>query len=1793
MKCAKLYLLFILILSHVSLYAQTKNDNLIHFNGGTIFSPPSNISKSGLSKLNKHISSSGRKAFVIIQLENIPGEQEKALLEKSGITLLEYVNNRAYTAIVKNSLNPSNLHKAKVSSVFEPAAGLKIERSLAQGVIPKHAVKVEGMVDIWVNFVSAYSADEVKELVEKQGYKIVSDQLKDYHVLTLRIPRDAINNVAELEYVQYIQAIPGEDKPINDKSRSNSRANVLNYSLGAGRNLKGSGVVIGVGDDANPVRHVDFNPRIINNSGATGGTHGVHVIGTVTGAGIQREQYAGYAPKATVMAQYFSLVWLNAPTYVKDYGMVLTNNSYGPGDELNCTTFGTYDLYSQILDQQAFQMPNLQHVFAAGNSGSAPCSPYPSGYSNVLGGYQSAKNIITVGNTSSSGLISAGSSRGPVKDGRIKPEIVAQGTSVSSTYPGDQYTLSSGTSMSSPAVTGGLALLYERYKQLHSGQNPKNGLMKALVCNGATDLGNPGPDYQYGFGWMNLLRSVTMLENNAYRNDSLINGATQQTTVTVPANTAQLKVMLYWNDPAASVLASQSLVNDLDLTVTTPANNVILPLVLFTDPATVNTVASPGVDHINNIEQVVINNPAAGNYTVSVKGTSIVKNPRQPYFIAYDAVPVSLTLTSPLGGEAIAPAETFIISWDEFGNTSSTFNVQYSVDNGANWTNLVTNLVASARQYSWTVPSVVSGQVKVKVIQNSTGAEVASEAFTIIEKPVLVESAVQCEGYFAFEWAAVTGATDYEVMVSNGLEMVSKEIVSGTSYTLGGLSKDSTYYVSVRCRVNTKAGRRAHALKRIPNTGTCTGSISNNDLKIDAIVSPASNGRKLTSTELLASQPVIVRIKNLDDISSTTPFIINYLVNNNVIYSETINPTIAGGGTYDHTFPVNYNFSGVGSYAVKAIITRASDPVVSNNVLSKTFKQLPNNAVNIPFNEGFESLSAQSISGGSVGLAGGDRYDFVTSGPTGRIRSFMNSGIAYSGTKAMTLDVDQYTAGGVTNNLIGTFNLANYQVANHDIRLDFKYKNHGQSINNANRVWLRGSDTGLWIEAYDLNENQLPSTDGYQSARAIEISRLLSQNGQNFTSSFQIKWGQYGENIAADYSREDGYTFDNVQLYTIQDDIQLLAINAPAEESCNYGNQEIVQVTVRNSSPNDVFNVPIKLMVDGNSEITETISHILPQTTITYSFTQKANLSSPGSHSIRVTVDYLTDDYPANDMLIRSYYQSPPITSLPYYEDFEANNGFWHSGGENNSWQYGSPGSPAIRTAASGTKAWKTNLSGNYNNTEHSYLYSPCITVSGIANPTLSFSVALDLEVCDGDACDIAYVEYSGDGGVWTRLDPMGNSTNWYNKTYAGVPSWSVADYTYWHVATSALPTGFNTLRLRFVMSSDPFVSHEGIAIDDIHVYDNPTPIYDESTLADPISQSVPASNNWVHFKSNNKLIASVKSGTQDLGSTNAQVYINTAGVRNNNDQYYLDRNIAIKPTNNALSDSVTLRLYFLDAEMQGLLDATGCTTCGKPTSAYTMGIAKYSSANAALEDGEISNNVAGNWLFKSGIKKVPFDKGYYAEFKVANFSEFWFANGALNEAPPLPVVLSDFTAKKNTEDINEVILNWKTTAEVNSDHFEIELAKTDQDLNRKDFRKIGEILAHGESEETNTYQFIDTEKGKSGNRYYRLKMVDKDGSYAYSAIRAVAFEELAGDFTYPNPSSGAFFFDFKTVAGIPFSIKVVDNGGKILKEERLIGDGLLQNHEVDLSGKAYAAGIYIIEVESGFDKRSYKAMKN
>ncbi len=291
--------------------------------------------------------------------------------------------------------------------------------------------------------------------------------------------------------------------------------------------------------------------------------------------------------------------------------------------------------------------------------------------------------------------------------------------------------------MACPTVTGTMALLVERYRQLHAGADPLGALLKAVACNSAEDLGKPGPDFTFGFGMLNARASVEAIEGNHYFINTVANGNFASHTISsVPAG-AQVKVMLYWSDPEASVSAVTTLVNDLDLQVIAADATTHLPLILNPAPLNVTDKAQEGVDHINNIEQAVFTNTVAGDVSVKINGTSIPTG-SQNYVVAYEIIDPSVTVEYPFGSETLVPSQVENIRWSSFGGGSNTFNIDYSADNGATWTSVATNVPSTSRTFPWTVPTTATNNGRIRVTCNSAGySDMSDYPFTILGQPTL------------------------------------------------------------------------------------------------------------------------------------------------------------------------------------------------------------------------------------------------------------------------------------------------------------------------------------------------------------------------------------------------------------------------------------------------------------------------------------------------------------------------------------------------------------------------------------------------------------------------------------------------------------------------------------------------------------------------------------------------------------------------------------------------------------------------------------------------------------------------------------------------------------------------------------------------------------------------------------------------------------------------------------------------------------------------------------------------
>ncbi|MFK7787264.1 MAG: S8 family serine peptidase, partial [Crocinitomicaceae bacterium] len=582
----------------------------------------------------------------LIQFSEIPTEEVKQTLSLSGITLISYVPKNAYFAQITSSANWQVLVDSKMVAVSDIKSSFKLSRDLVNKQYQDWAKIGDNRIRLNGKFFSSFSKTTIEANLTNIGAKVES--INDAQIARFSIDISKLEDAFDLGAFYYFEQIDPPSLPENLVGVTNHRSNTLASSYANGLHYTGNGVTVMLQDNSRLDEHIDYTGRFINDGSATNsGDHGEHCGGIIAGAGNIDPTARGMAYGAEVLVYGSSNNNFNdVPTLYNSSNMRITSKSYGNGTNAGYTTLASE------LDEQVRLMPELIHVFSGGNSNGGGSTAAGSQWFNVTGGHKAGKNVLAVGNLTRFDVISNSSSRGPSADGRIKPDICAVGSSVYSTIDPNNYGTKSGTSMACPGVAGVLAQLYEAYKDLNGGSNPESALMKASILNTADDLGNSGPDFIYGWGRINARRAFDVLSNNQYFSGNISQGTNISHSITVPAGIEQIRVMVHWSDYEAVPNASQVLVNDINMTVVSPSNVTTNPWILDNTPNStlLNMPAVQGVDHTNNMEQVTIDTPLPGVYTINLNGFAIPSGP-QKYYVVYEMVTDDVVLTYPIGGE--------------------------------------------------------------------------------------------------------------------------------------------------------------------------------------------------------------------------------------------------------------------------------------------------------------------------------------------------------------------------------------------------------------------------------------------------------------------------------------------------------------------------------------------------------------------------------------------------------------------------------------------------------------------------------------------------------------------------------------------------------------------------------------------------------------------------------------------------------------------------------------------------------------------------------------------------------------------------------------------------------------------------------------------------------------------------------------------------------------------------------------------------------------------------------------
>ncbi len=516
-----------------------------------------------------------------------------------------------------------------------------------------------------------------------------------------------------------------------------------------GFNLNGSNDSLtnklGIWDEGKSrITHQEIVGRVTHKDNATNIIdHSTHTLGIMINSGVNpMAKGMSYGLKGA-----YAYDWNNDGSEMAAAaasGMLISNHSYGiicgwdynydstrweyngRWNENEDYNFGRYDIDAQTFDSIAYNAPYYLIVKSAGNSrsdngpaigknywrrdqngkwydaGNRPDSLSSNNSYGIIPTDANAKNLLTIG--AASGIPSGYSKKedvisppfsswGPTDDGRIKPDLVADGVDVYSAIATNDssYAYWNGTSMSSPNAAGSLLLLQELSQQLTPKKFIRAATLKALAIHGANEAGPyAGPDYQFGWGLLNMSEAASVLSNalsskNSSSSVDLVYEKTLQNKQTdtftiIAAGIKPVKATLGGTDVKTAIQnkfndTTSRLVNDLDLKISTATSN-FLPWTL--NPSKPDNPAVKANNRLDNVEKIELDTTFVGKtYTITVTNKANLDRGKQDYSLIISGAGGNTYCTSSATSSAGTKIDSTSINNIQFSNTS---NSQY-IDN--------------------------------------------------------------------------------------------------------------------------------------------------------------------------------------------------------------------------------------------------------------------------------------------------------------------------------------------------------------------------------------------------------------------------------------------------------------------------------------------------------------------------------------------------------------------------------------------------------------------------------------------------------------------------------------------------------------------------------------------------------------------------------------------------------------------------------------------------------------------------------------------------------------------------------------------------------------------------------------------------------------------------------------------------------------------------------------------------------------------------------------------------------
>jgi hypothetical protein len=534
--------------------------------------------------------------------------QEEWIFEilDSDALILGYVPQYTYIVNMEKEVKESMEDRPFIRWIGEYHPAYKIEEGLLE-----RTGSISLNVMVFELGLGHKNLDIVKKSIEDIGGTILKEEPEADNII-VQIEASSIIDIAFFPEVAWMDEY---SPPVSlmDNIRVFTGAESPLFEFG----FNGTGIVGEVKDNGIDQDHIEFEGQLIATDGSISEeSHGTSTFGIVFARGEEPRAAGMLKGGEGVFCDWGVGRIVSVSNLVNNWDGLFQSNSWSTG-----SADSSYTSVSQQNDQAIFEY-DISMLYASGNGG---------GDGQVTRD-ATAKNVITVGalnhynNLDRTDDLHNGNqgNKGPTDDGRIKPDLVGPYDSIYTTTSSGGYTSGfGGTSGATPIVAGGSGLVYEMYKRNHFGNNPSGTLpsaatVKAIMIADAYQYEfSQGDRMAQGWGLVDVGNVYLLGENHLIDDEStsLRTGESEVYNIS-PTGIHKLKISLVWTDVPGTTSSSQHLINDLNLKVTDPDGTVYWGN-FGLDTAKWST-SGGSADTLNNVENVFIETPTSGEWTIEV-----------------------------------------------------------------------------------------------------------------------------------------------------------------------------------------------------------------------------------------------------------------------------------------------------------------------------------------------------------------------------------------------------------------------------------------------------------------------------------------------------------------------------------------------------------------------------------------------------------------------------------------------------------------------------------------------------------------------------------------------------------------------------------------------------------------------------------------------------------------------------------------------------------------------------------------------------------------------------------------------------------------------------------------------------------------------------------------------------------------------------------------------------------------------------------------------------------------------